>query len=62
MYRIGIDLGGTNTAAGLVDTNGQIVDRETVKTNIPTDLSRIVDNIFPCLDSCILIGSGLVFC
>ena len=45
MYRIGIDLGGTNTAAGLVDTNGQIVDRETVKTNIPTDLNRIVDNI-----------------
>ena len=26
MYRIGIDLGGTNTAAGLVDQNGQIID------------------------------------
>lgn len=45
MYRIGIDLGGTNTAAGLVDENGCIIDRENVKTNLPTDLSRIVSNI-----------------
>jgi glucokinase len=45
MYRIGIDLGGTNTAAGLVDENGHIIDRESVKTNLPTDIDRIVDNI-----------------
>ena len=45
MYRIGIDLGGTNTAAGLVDENGQILGRESVKTNLPTDLDRIVENI-----------------
>ena len=45
MYRIGIDLGGTNTAAGLVDESGRIIDRESVKTNLPTDLDRIVRNI-----------------
>jgi glucokinase len=45
MYRIGIDLGGTNTAAGLVDESGHIIDRESVKTNLPTDLDRIVRNI-----------------
>ena len=45
MYRIGIDLGGTNTAAGLVDEYGQIVCRESVKTNLPTDLDRIVEDI-----------------
>ena len=45
MYRIGIDLGGTNTAAGLVDKNGRIIDRESVKTNLPTDLDRIVSSI-----------------
>lgn len=45
MYRIGIDLGGTNTAAGLVDEQGQIIDRESVKTNLPTDLARIVRDI-----------------
>ena len=45
MYRIGIDLGGTNTAAGLVDAQGRIVDRENVKTNLPTELDRIVGNM-----------------
>jgi glucokinase len=45
MYRIGIDLGGTNTAAGLVDEAGKILDRESVKTNLPTDLDRIVGDI-----------------
>lgn len=45
MYRIGIDLGGTNTAAGLVDEKGHIIDRESVKTNLPTDLDRIVRDI-----------------
>ncbi len=45
MYRIGIDLGGTNTAAGLVDENGQIIDRESVKTNLPTTPERIKANI-----------------
>ncbi len=41
MYRIGIDLGGTNTAAGLVDAHGRITDRESVKTNLPTTPARI---------------------
>lgn len=45
MYRIGIDLGGTNTVAGLVNENAQIIDRESVKTNLPTDLARILRNI-----------------
>lgn len=45
MFRIGIDLGGTNTAAGLVDEQGKIIDRESVKTGLPTDLSRITRDI-----------------
>ncbi len=45
MFRIGIDLGGTNTAAGLVDENGKIIDRESLKTNLPTDFDRIIRNI-----------------
>ena len=45
MYRIGIDLGGTNTAAGLVDENGHIIDRANVKTCLPTTLERIIENI-----------------
>jgi glucokinase len=45
MYRIGIDLGGTNTAAGLVDEQGKIIDRESVKTNLPTAIDRIIRDI-----------------
>lgn len=45
MYRIGIDLGGTNTAAGLVDEQGRILDRASVKTNLPTNLERIIRDI-----------------
>lgn len=45
MYRIGIDLGGTNIAAGLVDETGAIIARESVKTNLPTDLVRIVRDV-----------------
>ena len=45
MFRIGIDLGGTNTVAGLVDENGKILDAKSVKTNLPTTPERIVQNI-----------------
>lgn len=45
MYRIGIDLGGTNIAGGLVTQDGKLLDRETVKTDLPTDLDRIVRDI-----------------
>lgn len=45
MYRIGIDLGGTNTAAGLVDENGRILDRANRKTCLPTTLEQIIANI-----------------
>lgn len=43
MFRIGIDLGGTNIAAGLVDESGRIIDRESVKTNLPTTPERLVE-------------------
>ena len=42
MYRIGIDLGGTNIAAGLVDEHRQIVDTYSVKTNVPRPVEEIV--------------------
>lgn len=58
MYRIGIDLGGTNTVAGLVDENGIIIDRESVKTNLPTGLDRIVRDI-TCLCCTLMSRNGL---
>ena len=50
MYRIGIDLGGTNTAAGLVDAYGRILDRANVKTNLPTTPQRIMDSMVLLVD------------
>ena len=34
-YTIGVDLGGTNIAAGLVDAENKIVDLMSCKTNLP---------------------------
>lgn len=52
MYRIGIDLGGTNIAGGIVDENYNII----VKASVPTDISsadRIADDIAAlCLRLC----------
>ena len=44
-YRIGIDLGGTNIAAGLVNEAGSIVDNLSVKTNVPRPMEAIVDDM-----------------
>lgn len=45
MYTIGVDLGGTNTAAGLVDESGRIVARLSVATSLPTTPERLVQSI-----------------
>ena len=45
MYRIGIDLGGTNIAAGLVSDDGRIVDTLSVKTNVPRPIEEIVGDM-----------------
>lgn len=42
MYRIGIDLGGTNIVAGLVDEDLQLLDKCSVKTNVPRPVESIV--------------------
>ena len=41
MYRIGIDLGGTNVAVGIVDNDNKIV----IKGSVPTDAKRHPDYI-----------------
>ncbi|MEA5060298.1 MAG: ROK family protein [Candidatus Pelethousia sp.] len=40
-YAIGIDLGGTNIAAGLVDQQYHIVQRGSIKTNVPRSAEAI---------------------
>ena len=45
MLRIGVDLGGTNIAAGLVDEEYRILDRLSVKTNLPRPAESIITDI-----------------
>lgn len=45
MYRIGIDLGGTNIAAGLVDETPRIIDKLSVPTNAPRPMADIADDM-----------------
>lgn len=45
MYRIGVDLGGTNIAVGVVDENLKIIGRGKVKTKCPRPAEEIFDDI-----------------
>ena len=45
MYRIGIDLGGTNIVAGVVDENYTIVGKGKMKTNMPRPAEAIADDM-----------------
>lgn len=45
MYRLGIDLGGTNIVSGVVDENYKIIGKGKVKTNCPRPVSEIVDDM-----------------
>lgn len=42
MYYLGIDLGGTNIACGLVDENGHIVFKDSVETKAQRDYKEII--------------------
>lgn len=45
MYRIGIDLGGTNIAAGIVDSNFKIVAKASIPTVITPGCEKIAEDI-----------------
>ena len=42
MFKIGIDLGGTNIAAGIVDKNGKIIEKLSTPTLAARDVSEII--------------------
>ena len=45
MYRIGVDLGGTNISVGVVSEDLKIVGRGVVRTNAPRPADQIFDDI-----------------
>ena len=50
MYRIGVDLGGTNIAVGVISEDLKIVGRGSVKTNCPRPAEEIFDDIKKAID------------
>jgi glucokinase len=69
MYRIGVDLGGTNIAVGLVNENYEIVAAVSVPTNAGRPVDQVVDSIGNAIDAvmekggvtiadCAMIGVG----
>lgn len=49
-YAIGIDIGGTNTVFGIVDTHGKVVSKSSVQTNQYPTPELIIDDIKKKLD------------
>jgi glucokinase len=45
MYTIGIDLGGTNIAAGIVDDSMNIVIKDSIPTSLPRSAEAIIDDM-----------------
>ena len=48
MYKIGVDLGGTNIAVGLINDEYEIIARAGTKTNIPRPAEEIFADIVKC--------------
>lgn len=60
MKRIGIDLGGTNIAAGVVDENGKILGKASIKTDLPASADSIADRMFLAAEeACRAANTGL---
>lgn len=50
MYRLGIDLGGTNVVAGVVDDDYQVLGKGKLKTNAPRPAEEIADDMVKTLN------------
>lgn len=49
MYRVGVDLGGTNIAVGVINENYEIKSKATTKTNMPRPAKEIFADIVKCV-------------
>ncbi|MEG1820340.1 MAG: ROK family glucokinase [Oscillospiraceae bacterium] len=45
MFRVGVDLGGTNISVGVIDDNLEIIGRAVLKTNLPRSSDKIFEDI-----------------
>ena len=54
MYRIGVDLGGTNIATGVINEKNEIIGRGKVKTRAPRPAEAIFDSIKEAVDMAVV--------
>lgn len=50
MFRVGVDLGGTNISVGVIDDNLKIIGRAKTKTAMPRSANEILDDIIMCVE------------
>ena len=60
MYRIGVDLGGTNIATGVVNEKNEIIGRGKVKTRAPRPAEAIFDSIKEAVDMAV-VNAGISY-
>ncbi len=60
MYRIGVDLGGTNIATGVINEKNEIVGRGKVKTRAPRPAEAIFDSIKEAVDMAV-VNAGIKY-
>ena len=58
-YVIGMDMGGTNTVFGIVDTRGNVIAKSAIKTGTHTDVNLYIDDIYAELSKLIDANGGL---
>ncbi len=60
MYRIGVDLGGTNIAVGVINEKNEIIGRGKVKTRAPRPAEAIFDSIKEAVDMAV-VNAGIKY-
>ena len=58
-YVIGMDMGGTNTVFGVVDTRGNVISKSAVKTSTHSDVNLYIDDIYVELSKLIEAVGGI---
>ena len=58
-YVIGMDMGGTNTVFGIVDTRGNVISKSAIKTSTHMDVNLYIDDIYVELSKLIEAAGGI---
>ena len=58
-YVIGMDMGGTNTVFGIVDTRGNVISKSAIKTSTHDDVNLYIDDLYKELMKIIHAAGGI---